>query len=158
MVKFASLNWQISVASMTTAMPYIHGTTLHPVTLTNCVDTQWFCLDWHLKLGDLLLFLNYIKSCAIKHTNSYLNTIVKDLLPDHVALIGGFYNVKEPEVILEAYVRDTGLKVLHARFSWGWSPLPLNIVGFQFAVIFAKALLVHKSLNVRVWFPKGCKK
>lgn len=29
---------------------------------------------------------------------SYRYIIVKDLLPDHVAFIDGFYNVKEPEV------------------------------------------------------------
>lgn len=116
----------------------------HPVILLGAttISLTLFIFSWLLK-----------KVCAKKAT-SYLDTVVKDLLPDHVALIGGFYYVEQPEVGFGSHVNVVGLEALRAELEWRWN-LPLNIVGFQFAVVLAKALLHHKFLNVRVWLPKG---
>lgn len=110
--------------------------------------------------GDKALF-----KCLYKLTDStlspfsYLNTVVKDFLPDHVTLISCGDYIQKPvrskdKKTINSSCFKTGIECVEPTLAEGNSP-PLNIERFQFAVVATKTLLIHELCNIWVGSPTG---
>lgn len=93
---------------------------------------------------------------------SYLDTIVKDFLPDHVTLISGGHNIQEPvgshdKKIIHCSCFIRGREGVESTSAERNSP-PLNIERFQLAVVLTKTLLDHEFCNIWVGLPTGLKR
>lgn len=102
--------------------------------------------------------LYYIITCWIR---THLNTIVKDLLPDHVAFISGGHNVQEPVMKktnkTELFLSCTNSRMVSDQTYFSTCNTLLDVERFQLAVVLSKAVLLHELLNVRVGPPAGKK-